>query len=194
MDSSGSVHNHWDEEKTFVKKLAHALDISPEGSHAAATIFADEFPAIPPHVKGHPGAELKIKFSEHTNVNTFEKAIDALPYWSGYTRIENALKVGLNEMFQESNGMRPDPPKTLVLITDGQNHGVDYAAWGASFRNAKIRVIAIGVGKVNEADLTALVGARGDLHLAKDFDALLQDSFIKNITLCNGMLLYIIYG
>ena len=132
-----------------------------------------------------------IKFSEHTSFTAFEEAVDALPYWGGGTRINKALDVAHNEMFQESNGMHSDAHKILVLITDGQQHGVDYAAYATLFQNSSIRVIVIGVGNVNAAELLDLVAVDSDFHLAENFDVLLSESFIESITLCNGMLLYI---
>ena len=181
MDVSGSVGDHWDDEKTFVKKLAQAIKISPEGGHAAVTIFSSAVYNV------HPDAELMIKFSDHTTLNSFEDAVDALPYWKGGTRINKGLDVARKEMFQESNGMRPTAPKTLVLITDGEQKNVDYAAYAKFFHDENIRVIVIGVGNVRQDHLLKLVKVDSDLHVAKDFDALLKDSFIEDITICSGM-------
>ena len=179
MDVSGSIGKHWDDEKAFVKKLAEAIKISPEGGHAAVTIFSSKN-----HV--HPDAELMVKFSDHTASNSFEDAVDALPNWGGGTRINKGLDVARNEMFQESNGMRPTASKTLVLITDGKQN-VNYAAYARFFHDKNIRVIVIGVGNVRQDDLLKLVKVDSDLHVAKDFDALLKDSFIKDVTICSGM-------
>ena len=125
---------------------------------------------------------------------TFEADVNALSYWGAGTQIDQGLAVALNEMFHERNGMRLDSTKTLVLITDGQQSGINYAAMAKLLRDAQIRVIVIGIGDVNTDDLRDLVAADRDLHVAKDFDILLNDSFIKDITLCDGMLLYIIQG
>ena len=150
MDVSGSVGSHWDDEKTFVKKLAQAIKISPEGGHAAVTIFSSKNNV-------HPDAELMIKFSDHTALNSFDDAVDALPNWGGGTRINKGLDVARDEMFRESNGMRPTAPKTLVLITDGQQSNVNYAAYATFFHDKKIRVIVVGVGNVRQDDLLKLV-------------------------------------
>ena len=192
MDVSGSLRAHWKDEKTFVEKLAQAINISPAGGHAAVTIFS----ARSRKYRIRKDAELKIKFSDYTTfynpdrpLNSFKEAVNTLPYWGGGTRIDSALNLALNEMFQTSNGMRQDVPKTCVLITDGKQsrrYTRRYARLARKFQKAKIRMIAVGVGKVNKRDLRKLVGSSSNLHLAKDFDALLKDSFIKRITVCNG--------
>ena len=187
MDVSGSVGVHWKDEKNFVKKLAQAIRMSPEGGHAAVTIFSSKS-------SNHEAAELMIKFNDHKTFPDFEKAVDALPYWRGTTYIDQGLDVARNEMFRESNGMRPTAPKTLVLITDGIQTGkkIDFSSYKTFFHNEQIRVIVIGIGSnLNKQDLLKLVDVESDLHVAADFDELLKDSFIKGVTLC-GMLLYII--
>ena len=181
MDVSGSIGKHWDDEKAFVKKLAEAIKISPEGGHAAVTIFSSTNNV-------HDDAELMIRFSDHTTLKSFQDAVDVLPFWRGGTRINKGLDVARSEMFRESNGMRPTAPKTLVLITDGKQSNVDYDAYATYFQDENIRVIVIGIGDVNEADLLKLVKVETDFHHPKNFDTLLQDSFIKDITICSGML------
>ena len=176
MDASGNAGAHWKAEKTFVKKLAHEINLSPAWGHASVTISSN-------NSDEHPAAELMIKFSDTTTLSTFEARINELPYYKSGADIEGVLEVALNDMFQKSNGMRLATPKTLVLITDGQQPGVNYPAFGKLFRDANIRVIVIVVGNVNTNDIRNLVDNDSDLHLAKEFDVLTYDSFIKGITL-----------
>ena len=185
VDVSGSVEKHWADEKNFIKRLAKRINISPDEGHAAVTIFSSKN-------KKHPDAELKIKFSDHTTLKGFKKAVNALPFWARGTRINKGLQVAHKEMFQESNGMRPNVSKTLVLITDGTQSRVDYPKLANLFRKAKIRVVVVGIGKVNKVDLLKLVDIASDLHIVKHFDALRKSSFIKSISQCTGMLYYTI--
>ena len=185
LDVSGSVGRHWQDEQSFVKRLAKEIFISPAGGHAAVTIFSSKN-------NYHPDAQLMIKFSDHTTLKGFEDAVDALPYWSGGTRINKGLEEARDEMFRESNGMRPTAHTTLVLITDGNQAGVDHKDMAKFFHDENIRVIVIGVGNVNTADLLDLVKVERDFHLAENFEALLRDPFIRNITICEGMVIYII--
>ena len=96
-------------------------------------------------------------------------------------------------MFQTSNGMRPSSPKTLVLITDGKQLGVDYLEWRTKFNNAKIRIVTIGVGsEVAAQDLRDLVYDEGDIHFVDSFASLLDEEFIESIKICHGKLFIVI--
>ena len=127
-----------------------------------------------------------IKFSDHATYPSFEAAVDALPYWGSTTKINLGLKVAIEQMFQESNGMRSGALRTLFLITDGQQYDIDFNSWRENLNKAEIRIIVIGVGNVNQRELIHLVNRDEDLYLAKDFDMLLSDSFIKSIRVCDG--------
>ena len=153
------------------------MNISPRGGHAAITAFSSH-------------AELMIKFSAHTTTPGFEAAVDALPFWGGDTRIESALQVAHDEMFQKSNGMRSTTSKNLILITDGQQTGVKYSQWATTFRIAQIKRIVVGIGNVSRADLRDLVDFKSDLHIADTFEELLSADFMRRFSLCaNGSLI-----
>ena len=173
VDNSASVRNHWAQQKTFIQKLIQPIIISPKGGHAAVTLFSDQ-------------AALMIRFSDHTTTAQFEYTLEDLPYWGSTTRVDLGLEVALEEMFQESNGMRSDARQTVFLITDGQQIGVDYDEWRQRFNKAGIRIVVIGVGNVRHRDLRHMVNDAGDLYFAKDFDILISEPFIKNINLCGG--------
>ena len=123
-DVSASVENHWDDEKSFIKKLVETIVISEEGGRAAVTSFSNE-------------AALQIKFDDHTTYSTFEAALDQIPYVGSTTKIDMGLEVALDEMFQVFNGMRPDVHQTMVLITDGQQAGVNFDMYRERFNQAK---------------------------------------------------------
>jgi len=178
LDYSSSVENHWEDEKSFVKRLIHPLVISSQGGQAAVTTFADD-------------AKLRIKFSDHENSSSFENALDAIPYRGSTTKIDLGLKVALEEMFQEYNGMRSGTIKTLVLITDGQQTQLDFGSWRKKLNDIGIRSLVIGVGQVDKSGLIHFVNNDADFYYAKDFDELLNDLFIKDITLCGGRLIFV---
>jgi hypothetical protein len=170
-DVSKSVENHWDDEKRFMKKLIQSIVISERGGRAAVTTFSNS-------------AELQIKFDDHTSYPTFETALEQLPYVGSTTRIDLGLDVALEEMFQESNGMRSNVHKTMVLITDGQQTRVNYDLFRKKFNEARIRVLVIAVGNFRRRDVRHLVSDDADLYLARDFNILLSDAFINSITFC----------
>ena len=161
-----------------MKKLVQSIIISEQGGRAAGTTFSHQ-------------AELQIKFSDHTSYPTFESALEAIPYVGRTTRINLGLEVALEEMFQESNGMRSGVTQTMVLITDGQQTGVDFDLFREQFNRAGVRTIVIGVGNVRERDVRHLVNDDADFYQADDFDELLTDEFINKITFCGGRLLFI---
>ena len=172
MDVSGSVGSHWADEKTFVRDLVETLGLSATGTHAAVTTFDDQ-------------ATFDISFSDHFTNQDFAAALETLTFRSGGTEIGIALEKALNEMFQEYNGMRSESPQTAVLITDGDsNSPVDYADFKHRFRAARIKLLVIGIGNVNENDLLQLVETPNDLYLVTDFLALDLNNFIKGTTFC----------
>ena len=179
LDNSGSMlEHHWEMEKEFVKKLDRSLRISPTGSHAAVVLFADE-------------AKLAIKFNDYPTVHSFESAIDRITRLDGGTRIDKGLSVAFDEMFQESNGMRPNSIKTLVLLTDGENTPdsplmADKFKTLAKARN--IRLLVIAAGSANIDNLIKLVERKEDLKHINDVSELQGSAFFKGVekALCNG--------
>ena len=127
-----------------------------------------------------------INFNNHTSLSGFEAALDGLNHWDGTTRIDLGLEVALNEMFQISNGMRPDVSHTLVLITDANQTGgnIDYKEFRKWLNERKIRVIVILVGNSNAGDIRDLVNKSSDLYVANSFDDLISDDFVNNVALC----------
>lgn len=132
-------------------------------------------------------AELEIKFSEYTDRNDFNKKVSSLPLLGSTTRIDLALNVAYEQMFNVKNGMRPGVRKVLVLLTDGkQTEMVDAirpAAAAQPFHKDGIKVITIGIGiGVDPAELESIVQRPENLYFAKDFNELKTSSFIVGIT------------
>ena len=174
VDSSGSLANEYSKEKEFVNQMIHKLQLSPSGTHSALVLFSYS-------------ADLKIKFSDYQNVKDFQRAVQALPLMKSTTRIDKALKLAYNDMFNAANGMRPNVPKILVLLTDGeQTHDHDAILPSEAvkpFHKAGIKVIVIGIGSgVKQDELLTIVKSPEDLYFAETFDELKSDSFVKNIT------------
>ena len=185
LDVSGSLADEfcqgcWSDEKKFAIQISRKIDLSLLGAHVSITMFNET-------------SKLMIPFSATKVRANFEKTMNDLPLWGGHSRIDEGLQVAYNQMFQTSNGMRVSNPKTLVLITDGKQLGVDYLEWRTKFNNAKIRIVAIGVGsEVAAQDLRDLVYDEGDLHFVEGFRSLLDEEFIESIKICHGMLLIVI--
>ena len=180
LDASESLMDErcpgcYSDEKNFVIKATRNLDFSLSGAHSSVTLYNEK-------------AQLWIPFSETKTMAEFHKLVSELPFeGTGTSRVDEGLQVAYDEMFQTSNGMRVSNPKTLVLITDGKQLGIDYLEWTTKFSNAKIRLIVIGVGSdVSGEDLLDLAHNTTDLHFVDNFSDLLNDVFIDKISICDG--------
>ena len=170
VDVSGSVGEHYSTEKAFVKRMAEKINVSASGSHVSVVLFSNR-------------AQLKIKFSDHKDINGFKSAMGELPYPMGNTRMDLGLDVAFNEMFQTANGMRTTVPKIVVLMTDGRNSKpLEQLNPAQKFHDAGIKVLVIGIGNVNKEELQSMVKNDKDLYIAKDFDQLTSDEFMDSFT------------
>ena len=174
VDVSKSLTRYYNDESSFIKLLTKHLPISPEETHVAVTLF---------NRRGYH----QVKFSDHKSFKTFNLAINHLRFKGGGTSIKQGLKVAYTEMFSKENGMRQCVPKILVLITDGGQPGQKLSAWRRTFKDANIKIIVIGVGAKRKHMLHTLVHHESHLHMASNFDEILQPSFTNGIELCDGM-------
>ena len=176
LDVSGSIgRSGWEIEKTFTKKLARVIDISPSGGRAGVVLF-------------NSYAYMRIKFNTHNTYTAFAGGVDRLPFTGGGTSITWGLKIALSQLFQASAGMRTNSYKEVVLITDGRDWGsTDYDSIARQYRSRGIKIIIIGVGNVDQRNLRRLVANSKDFYIANNFQQL--DSFAENVgqTICNGM-------
>ena len=164
--------------------MAHKANLSPNGGRASVITFSTE-----PH--------LDIKFSDHEKLVTFAWDVLRLEQYSGGTQIINALKLGLDEMFQTKNGMRSgnDSIKVVVLIVDGidQKPGSTYTTIGERYKQENIRVVVVGIGTSRfevaefKGKLRRLVQDDNDLFITSSVDDLF-DIVLKDIgqSLCTG--------
>ena len=175
MDESGSINaDDWKAEKTFVERLTREFKILPLGAHASVITFDD-------------AANLDIKFSDYETNGDFESALHNISQGEGMTNIELALKVSLDQMFQEQHGMRPASPHVAVLITDGKaNEGnLKFSTLRGKFEARSIKILVVGVGDVKIEELHLLVESpQNDFLYIKDFSNLDINDFINNTTFC----------
>lgn len=170
----------------FIKKLAKELNISSSGVHASVRTFYTSW--------GVTYGNL-IKFSEQTTVDNFTAKVDGLDIGKGSACINHGFKFALNEMFNETNGMRIDSPKILIFISDGFARDAnlpvttDYGVWKRKFIGRKITVHVIATVKcknnncnTNE-DMQNLVENPNNYHKINDFDILIDKKFIEQIKL-----------
>ena len=153
------------------------MGISLTGGHVSVVLFADN-------------PVLEIKLSEFYDVVAFNSAVDRLPYNGGGTRIDKALNFAYNDMFNVANGMRTTVPKTVILMTDGQNNLDDWTppqnVIKTDFDNAGIKIIVIGIGSnVKDVELLELVDDPSNFLKTDNFSTLTSDEFVNKIASCS---------
>ena len=170
LDESGSVsHRNWLKEEEFTKVIAKEVEVARDGGRASVITF-------------NWNAILRIRFNSHLDYNSFASAVDGLHQRNGGTNIIGALNKGLDQMFQTSNGMRPESEKIAVLITDGvdSNSINSYRTVAEKYRQRKIKLLVVGVGPVDRRKLKELVQDQKDFFVAKNFNQLLK-TFVKGV-------------
>ena len=173
LDSSGSLRNDYDSEKAFLKTLAAAFGISPSGSRAGVVTFSYY-------------TEHSIKLNDHTNLTSFNEAVDKIPLMGSTTRIDKALRLTQKEMFTFANGGRVGVPKLVILLTDGsqtQDAGAeDPGDVADELRKEGVDILVVGIGKgVNETELRRIAGGEANAISAASFDELVAGDFVKRV-------------
>jgi len=173
LDSSGSLRREYHKEKNFLKAVASAFDISPEGSRAGVVTFSYK-------------SEHSIKMSEHTDINSFKKAVDAIPLMGYTTRIDRALRLSQKELFAPKNGGRDDIRDVLILLTDGTQTIASGAENPATImkeiRKSGVETVVIGIGRgTNPRELDHMAGGRGKAFIAGSFDELTGAEFVTKM-------------
>lgn len=170
LDSSGSIgRRNYLKQKDFVKAVAKSFGLAPDQSQAAMVLYSNT-------------ASVQARFGQYATTEEFARAVDALPYERGLTRIDKALDLTATEIFPES---RAGVPKIALLMTDGTQtpaaDAKDLKEASEPLRKAGVRVIAVGVGSGVDADeLRLLTESDEDVMLANDFQDLLLK--IGNLT------------
>merc|ERR1712168_869890 len=176
LDSSGSLKIEYHKEKAFLKRVVDTF------SH---------------------GADISIKFDDHYDSASFNRAVDNIPLVGATTRIDLALKKAKKELFTEKNGARVAAAKFVVLITDGSQTdlpGVTNPCQITDEMRAEgTTVIVMGIGEETDpATLAKMAGGHDHAHKAQTFDELLQGNYVKEvkneIKICENTLLARIKG
>ena len=108
-------------------------------------------------------ASVQARFGQYATMEKFAKAVDALPYERGQTRIDRALDLAATDIFPEA---RAGVPKLALLITDGRQtpaaDAKDLREASETLRKAGVRVLAVGIGSGVDRDELRLVAETGN--------------------------------
>lgn len=174
VDSSGSISKqNYNEMKFFIFSIAKAMNVSETGAHVGVVIYSTS-------------SKLAIKFSDHTNIASFQKAVYNLNHMKALTRIDLGLKTAHTELFTSSGGARPGVKKMAFILTDGKQstiNGVKKSVGEAArpLIESGVKTFSIGIGSsVDGNELRAMVEDDDDVITAANFDELLTR--IENIT------------
>ena len=170
LDSSGSLRRDYSKEKDFLKALAATFGVSSNGSRAGVVTFSHH-------------AEHSIKLNEHTDLTSFDAAVDSIPLMGSTTRIDKALRLTQKELFSIPNGGRPGVTKVLIVLTDGSQTkdagAEDPGDVADEIRKSGINILTVGIGKgVNKTELAHISGGADKVFSAASFDQLISSQFL----------------
>ncbi|KAM8909698.1 uncharacterized protein col7a1l [Spinachia spinachia] len=144
VDESSSIGaNNFIKMKDFIFRVAtYFPSIGPQGTQIAVVHYSDE-------------PRIEFCLSDFKDRNSVLKALRALRYGGGNTRTGKGISYVLQELFQESLGMRQDVAHILVLITDGRAQD-DVLPPSRIARALGVSVLAIGVSNADMEELNKI--------------------------------------
>merc|ERR1711931_192948 len=173
LDSSDSLRTEYQKEKDFLKRVVSTFGLSEDGFRAGVVTFSY-------------GADISLKFDDHYDSNSFNRAVDNIPLVGATTRIDLALKKAKKELFTAKNGARVAAAKFVVLITDGSQTylpGVTNPCQITDEMRAEgTTVIVMGIGEdTDPKTLAKMAGGPAHAHKAQTFDQLLQGNYVNEV-------------
>ncbi|XP_037552098.1 collagen alpha-1(VII) chain [Nematolebias whitei] len=144
VDESSSIGvNNFIKMKDFIFRVATYFPvIGPQGTQISLVHYSDE-----------PRVEFRL--SDFKDRNSVLRAIRGLRYGGGNTKTGKGISYVLQEVFQESLGMRHDVAHVLVLITDGRAQD-DVMPPSRIARALGVSVLAVGVSNADIEELNKI--------------------------------------
>ncbi|XP_029318371.1 collagen alpha-1(VII) chain-like [Cottoperca gobio] len=179
VDESSSIGaNNFIKMKDFIFRVATYFPvIGPQGTQIAVVHYSDE-----PRIEFH--------LSDFKDRNSVLKALRALRYGGGNTKTGKGISYVLQELFQESLGMRQDVAHVLVLITDGRAQD-NVVPPSRIARALGVNVLAVGVSNADLEELNKIAAPTSykNIFYSPTFDDFpsIEREFIN--TICSEELL-----
>lgn len=164
LDSSSNAGEiGYQVQKDFVKLVSRSLPISATGTRVGVISYSSK-------------ACLDVSFQGYSSANALQAAVDVLQFKGGNSRIDKALDLALDDLFNVKGGARPGIPKVTVVLTDLESNITEYDTLRkavSQYKTDGFEVIAVGVGpEVDLQELRVLVGSEEYLLGAESFETL----------------------
>lgn len=187
LDASGSIgETTFQLVRAFVTDTLEHFKLSADETNAGVIVYST-------------GPRLVIKLNEYYNLGKFSRALAQRTPWpkpfniswmNGYTRIDRALEMAKQELFNERNGDRRNVPNALIFLTDGEQK--PKAPLGALEHYSKplikdnTRIFAVGFGKAVVSELRNISSSPQNVFSYQGGAEVLKNAVGEIVTqLCN---------
>jgi len=144
LDASGSIRNErFPKVIDFVNSIIEELQVSQVDTRIAAVSYSDT-------------AAPQFFLNAFENKQDVQLAFRRIPFIGGRTNTASGLRHAIDQIFNPSNGDRPDAPNYCFILSDGNSNinAQDTVPTAIEARNKGITLIAFAVGTdVNEFEL-----------------------------------------
>ena len=160
LESTDSVKAEHRKAKEFLKFFAASFGISSKETRAGVVTFSYF-------------GELSIKLSDHSNISSFNRAVDNITLMGSTARIDKALCLAQRKLFSLANGGRLGVPKLLILLTYSspvQNARVGEIA--DELRADGINILVVGIGRyMNATELLQIADSQQNVYITNNLYA-----------------------
>ncbi|XP_041833160.1 collagen alpha-1(VII) chain, partial [Melanotaenia boesemani] len=173
VDESSSIGvNNFMKMKDFIFRMVTYFPvIGTQGTQIAVVHYSDE-------------PRIEIRLNDFKDRNSLLRAIRGLRYGGGNTKTGKGISYVLQELFQESLGMRQDVAHVLVLITDGRAQD-DVIPPSRIARALGVSVLVVGVSNADIEELNKIAAPTSykNIFYSPTFDDFpsIEREFIKSI-------------
>ncbi|KAM3588066.1 uncharacterized protein V6R79_020259 [Siganus canaliculatus] len=173
VDESSSIGpNNFIKIKDFIFRVVTYFPvIGPEATQIAVVHYSDE-------------PRIEFRLNDFKDRNSVLRALRALRYTGGNTRTGKGISYVLQELFQESLGMRQDMAHVVVLITDGRAQD-NVVPPSRIARALGVSILAVGVSNADMEELNKIAAPTTyqNIFFSPTFDDFpsIEREFIRSI-------------
>ncbi|KAL4238702.1 hypothetical protein ACF0H5_003409 [Mactra antiquata] len=159
--SSSEGQTNFDKQLDFVARVANDFNIGPRDVQIGVITYAYS-------------PNLEFYLNRYSTKSSLLSAIQRIPYTSGNTRTDLAIKYVADQMFLNAHGDRPDANDYVIILTDGAStQPNDTLREAQNLKQQGATVLSIGIGSsVNKAELNGIASDKHHVFTVDSFDAL----------------------